>query len=198
MKKVLVAPLDWGLGHATRCIPIIRELLKRHCIVSIAGSGESLQLLKKEFPALTFFEIEPYAPVYPKTRFGMAWKMASQLPKFLSAIKKEHKQIEELVSLHDFQLIIADNRYGCWSEKIPSIFITHQSNILMPKRFGWLAGLVKVLNSRFISRFQQCWIPDFPDGNNLTGQLNTLQNSKKGKYKFIGPLSRFEASKRKI
>ncbi|MBU3745270.1 MAG: glycosyl transferase family 28, partial [Sediminibacterium sp.] len=25
--KVLVAPLDWGLGHATRCIPIIAALL---------------------------------------------------------------------------------------------------------------------------------------------------------------------------
>lgn len=197
MKKVLVAPLDWGLGHATRCIPIIRELLRRRCSVSIAGSGESLELLKKEFSALTFYNLEPYAPVYPKTRSAMVWKMASQLPKFFLTIRKEHKQIEELVIQHKFDLIIADNRYGCWSANIPSVFITHQSNILMPKRFGWLAPVVRALNKKFISNFQQCWIPDFPDGNNLTGRLNKYKNFNTDRFKFIGPLSRFEASKRK-
>src|SRR5688572_30825738 len=131
MKKVLVAPLDWGLGHATRCIPLVSELLKRKCNVSIAGSGESLQLLKKEFPTLALYELEPYAPVYPKSKRGMVWKMASQIPKFYFAIKKEHEQIEHLVAQHQFELIISDNRYGCWSERIQSIFITHQSNILM-------------------------------------------------------------------
>src|SRR5262245_7066609 len=106
MKNVLVAPLDWGLGHATRCIPIIRELLKRECKVSIAGSGESLALLKKEFPQQAFFDLEPYAPEYSKTKRGMVWKMVSQLPKFYLTIRKEHEQVEKLITENKFDLII--------------------------------------------------------------------------------------------
>jgi uncharacterized protein (TIGR00661 family) len=197
MKNVLVAPLDWGLGHATRCVPVIRELLKRKCNVSIAGSGDSLELLRKEFPFLKFFELIGYNPVYPLTRSGMVWKMASQLPKFFLTIRKEHEQIEQIVIDNSIDLIISDNRYGCWSANRTSIFITHQSSILMPKRFGLLAPLVRRFNRKFMSRFEQCWVPDFSGGNNLTGQLNSYARKRMNIFKFIGPLSRFEASKRK-
>ncbi len=36
---MLVAPLDWGLGHATRCIPIINELIQQGAQVIVAASG---------------------------------------------------------------------------------------------------------------------------------------------------------------
>jgi uncharacterized protein (TIGR00661 family) len=197
MKNVLVAPLDWGLGHATRCIPIIRELLKRGCKVSIAGTGDSLSLLTKEFPRLLFFELEPYAPVYPKTKSGMVWKMVSQIPKFYLAIKKEHEQIEKIIAENKFDLIISDNRYGCWSKQAKSVFVTHQSNIMMPKRFGWLAPLVRFQNRKLIRKFNYCWVPDFPGGISLTGDLNKFTSNEKKFFKFIGPLSRFKASKKK-
>ena len=54
MKRVLVAPLDWGLGHATRCIPIIRALHNFGCEEILAGSGASLALLKQECPQIKF------------------------------------------------------------------------------------------------------------------------------------------------
>lgn len=192
MKNILIAPLDWGLGHATRCIPIIRELLNRNCNVFIAGSGASLQLLRNEFPTLKFFQIEPYNPEYPSGRGWMVWKMASQVPKFLFTIKKEHKQVEKIIGENKIDLIISDNRYGCWSEKIRSVFITHQSNILMPKRFGLLARFIRYTNERYIRKFTECWIPDFPDGNSLTGQLNSF--ARENDFKFIGPISRFVRS----
>lgn len=190
MKNVLVAPLDWGLGHATRCIPIIRELLKRHCNVSIAGSGNSLELLRTEFPALPFYSLAPYNPEYPSAGVGMVWKMTTQIPKFFRTIKTEHKQIETIVADKKIEVIISDNRYGCWSEKIPSVFITHQSNILMPKRFGLLAGMIRRMNDNYVRKFTECWVPDFRDGNNLTGQLNAFARENQ-RYKFIGPMSRF-------
>lgn len=197
MKHVLVTPLDWGLGHATRCIPVIRELLKRNCEVSIAGSGESLDLLRKEFGFLKFYELTPYNPVYPLSRSGMVWKMVSQLPKFFITIKKEHEQIEQLVLELKIDLIISDNRYGCWSLQAPSVFVTHQSSILMPKRFGLLAPVVRRFNRKFMNRFDQCWVPDFAGGNNLTGNLNNYARRRLHAFKFIGPLSRFEVPKRK-
>ena len=49
-KSILVAPLNWGLGHATRCIPIIKALQQNNYIPIIASDGIALALLKKEFP----------------------------------------------------------------------------------------------------------------------------------------------------
>ena len=138
----MVTPLDWGLGHATRCIPIIQELLNRGCTVLIAGSGDSLLLLKNEFPHLTFFTLSAYSPVYSRTQ-SMIWKMVSQLPKFADVIRKEHQQIEALIEDHKIDFVISDNRYGCWSSKIPSVFITHQLNILMPKSLKWVEPLIR-------------------------------------------------------
>ncbi len=133
MKKVLITPLDWGLGHATRCIPIIHELLKRGCTVLVAGSGDSLLLLKNEFPDLTFFALSAYSPVYSKSQ-SMVWKIVSQIPKFVEVIRKEHQQIQALIREgHKIDFIISDNRYGCWSAKDPvSLHDTSELNILMP------------------------------------------------------------------
>src|SRR5262245_52446649 len=142
MKNVLITPLDWGLGHATRCIPIINELLNKNCSVVIGGSGEALELLKIEFPHLAFVSLPAYRPVYPSLG-SMVWNMLTQLPKFLSTIKKEHDVIEQLVRSSKIDLIISDNRYGCWSSAVPSIFITHQTNILLPKKFKWLSKVVR-------------------------------------------------------
>src|SRR5688572_21017678 len=96
MKKILVAPLDWGLGHATRCIPIIRQLLLRQCSVYIAGSGDALALLKNEFPDLPSFMLPAYRPVYSSKK-NMMWKMAMQLGKFIKVIKYEHQQVEKII-----------------------------------------------------------------------------------------------------
>ncbi len=191
MKRVLVAPLDWGLGHATRCIPLIRTLIQRQCIVFVAGSGASLELLKQEFPSLTFFSITGYAPHYP-SKGSMVLSMASQLPKFYRTINKEHQEIEKLIDEYHIQYIISDNRYGCWTKKIPSVFITHQSNILMPKRFGWLASVVKRMNEEFMRKFSVCWVPDFPDGG-LSGELLAFGKTNHDiSVEFIGSLSRFK------
>src|SRR3954465_14739858 len=96
MKRILVAPLDWGLGHATRCIPIIRELLLQKSEVFIAGSGRSLALLKKEFPLVQCFDLPAYDPQYPLSG-SMVWEMLKQLPHFIKVIKSEHVLLESII-----------------------------------------------------------------------------------------------------
>jgi uncharacterized protein (TIGR00661 family) len=189
MKNILVTPLDWGLGHATRCIPIINELLKRNCNVLIGGCGDSLELLKNEFPALGFFSLPAYRPVYPSSG-SMVLKMLTQLPKFFTTIRQEHVAVEDLIKEHKIDLVISDNRYGCWSHNIPSVFITHQTNILLPERFNWMAATVRNLNSSLIRNFSVCWIPDYPDGRSLAGKLRSLSKVRLGPIKYVGPLSR--------
>ena len=38
-RRVLIAPLNWGIGHATRCIPIIKRLLEAGKEVIVAADG---------------------------------------------------------------------------------------------------------------------------------------------------------------
>lgn len=189
MKRVLIAPLDWGLGHATRCIPVIKELISRNCDVILAGSGDSLQLLRNEFPGLRSLPLPGYQPVYP-TAGSMVWKMARQLPKFIDVIKTEHRQLEHFIQVNNVELVLSDNRFGCWSRQIPSVFMTHQRNILMPDGFRWLANAVNRFNHAMIERFTYCWIPDCPGTSSLAGIL-TAGVSGERQPRYIGTLSRF-------
>jgi uncharacterized protein (TIGR00661 family) len=128
----------------------------------------------------------------------MVWSMLKQLPKFLSTIKKEHAAIEQIVKSSRIDLIVSDNRYGCWSSAVPSVFITHQMNILLPPKFKWLEKIVRKLNVSQIKNFSTCWIPDYPDGRNLSGKLMSLgRNAHLINVKYIGALSRFAKEKAK-
>ena len=98
--RVLVAPLNWGLGHATRCIPIIRELLQQGTEVVIAADGHPLALLQQEFPQLTFITLPGYAIRYPANG-SMALAMLLQLPKIVRKIKEEHKALSEIIDKYD-------------------------------------------------------------------------------------------------
>lgn len=189
-KHILVAVLDWGLGHATRSIVIINALLERGCRVSIAGNGQSLELLKQEYPHLNFYELEPYNVSYSNARPFML-NILLQLPKFLRAIKSEHQQIEELISKYKFDILISDNRYGCWSSVKPSILITHQLNLQMPDYLIWVSGLVNYFNHRQLKKFTTLWVPDFTSSP-ITGRLSVSRNLN---VRFIGMLSRFKPQK---
>jgi uncharacterized protein (TIGR00661 family) len=194
MKRILVAPLDWGLGHATRCIPIIRELLSHGCEVFVAGSGDSLLLLKQEFSNLSFFQLTGYDPIYPANT-NMVRKMALQLPKFIRTIKKEHREVAVLVEKLKIDIVISDNRYGCWSSKVPSVFVTHQVNILMPKGYRWLEKIVNAVQKWMMKKFTWCWVPDYEDvEQSLAGKLSRSDKRDMQGITYVGPLSRFVKS----
>ncbi len=178
--------MDWGLGHATRCIPIINEFLQRGCEVQIASSGSALVLLQQEFPKLKFHELASYKANY-SDKISFMMKIIFQMPKFLLTIQKEHRQIERVVRNESIDLLISDNRYGCWSSTVPSVLITHQINILMSSSWKWLEGTINYGNHRQISKFTQCWIPDFPNG--ITGKMTQPILPK---TKFVGMLTRFQ------
>lgn len=191
--KILVAVLDWGLGHASRSTVVVRALLEQQHEVVLGGSGDSLQLLQKEFPHLLSVTLPAYNPQYPAVG-SMVWKMLQQLPHFMKTIRNEHQVVHQHVQQLNIDCIISDNRYGCFHEKVKSIFITHQSNILMPKRFGWLSPAVRFVNERLMNHFDCCWIPDYPEGDSLAGVLVEFGNANKSRVKYIGALSRFSLS----
>lgn len=193
MKNVLVAPLDWGLGHATRCIPIIRKLLEREVSVIIAGSGRSYELLKKEFPDLTFVNLPGYNITYPRTGF-IAGMMLSQMPKLFYRVLFEHIRLKKIVRRYGIKAVISDNRFGLWHSGIATVYMTHQILIRMP---GWTRHLEPVLSAvhkGVIKKYDECWIPDSDGEPNLSGDLAHKYSSPGNSY-FIGPLSRFQLLK---
>ena len=189
--RILISPLNWGLGHATRCIPLVNAFLARDFEVFLASDGRAYQLLQKEFPDLQIFEIPGYNITY-KTN-NMMFNMAAQLPKIISAIYKEHKAVEKLVKEHDINILLSDNRYGCYSSLAKNIFLTHQFNIKIPlKPFEMM---ISYLNQKMIDRFDACWIPDFEGSTNLAGSLS--QGVQSDKVHYIGALSRMTKLKAK-
>jgi uncharacterized protein (TIGR00661 family) len=162
--------------------------------VFIAGNGDSLALLKNEFPLLTYFNLPGYNPVY-SSGGSIVMKLALQIPKFMAVVSEEHHIVESVIQANNIDLIISDNRYGCWSANVPSIFITHQLEIQIPRAFRWLSGPVRYINSYLIGKFTTCWVPDFPDQEtNLSGALSAVDKMKIRRLVYIGPLSRFNVT----
>ena len=190
-KNILVSPLNWGIGHATRCIPIIKKLQEHNFNVIIASSGRSLDLLIQEFPNLDFIKINDYNIKYYSS-LPMIISMLIQIPKILFNIQKENNQLKAIINDFKIDGIISDNRYGMYSNDIPSVFITHQLEIQTPI----FKNLIKKINNKLINRFSECWIPDF-EINGIAGKLSRLTNTTKN-YKYIGPLSRFVNKKSEI
>ena len=129
-KQILVAPLNWGLGHATRCIPIINALIANGFQPLVASDGNALSHLKKEFPQLKLIELPSYNITYSKKGSGLKFKLLKDAPKILKAIKAENKIVQGLVTSKAIDGIISDNRFGVYNKHIPSVFLTHQLNVL--------------------------------------------------------------------
>ncbi len=185
-KRILVAPLDWGLGHATRCIPVIKELQRLGAEVLIGTSDKALALLRQEFPELPYVEMPSYKVDYPRNG-NMTFHMLRLAPRIRNAIKKEHKALDRYIREYGVHGVISDNRLGLYNKKIPTVLITHQLYIRTP-RFSRAADRI---NRHYISRFDQCWVPDVADVHeNLSGALSHGKDLPKG-LTFIGPLSRF-------
>lgn len=188
-KNILVAPLNWGLGHATRCIPIIEALIERNFNVILASDGNALLLLQKEFPKLESLKLPAYNVFYSKTGNGFKWKILFQLPKIAYAIYKEHLFLQQLKRNYKIDGIISDNRLGLFGSKVPSVFITHQLTLLT----GSTTWFSSKIHGFFIKKFDACWIPDFAGDPNLSGDLGRSKMNFKSTI-YMGPLSRFKKS----
>lgn len=188
-KRILVAPLNWGLGHATRCVPIITSLIEHGYTPILGSDGDALHLLKKEFPELEAYNLPSYKIKYAKKGKHFKMKMLWDSPKMLKAIHKEKKETKKLVKELQIDAIISDNRLGVYYKKIPCIFITHQLNVLT----GSTTWMTTKLHQNIIKKFDECWVPDVEEQPNLSGKLGHLKNSKLN-LKYIGPLSRLKKS----
>jgi uncharacterized protein (TIGR00661 family) len=187
--RILVAPLDWGLGHATRCIPIIYELLQLNCDVWIAAEGAQETLLRQEFPQLPFLALSGYRVKYGRSVTGTLLNIFIQSRKISRAINHENKWLKKAARENQFDAIISDNRYGLYHAVIPTIFITHQLTIKSP--WGkWTERWLQKRNYAYINRFTECWVPDAAGDINLAGELSHPLKKPAVPVQYTGILSR--------
>jgi uncharacterized protein (TIGR00661 family) len=187
--RILVAPLDWGLGHATRCIPVIRTLLTNGATVLLAGEGKAETLLRTEFPELLFLNLPGYRIRYGKSAVGTFTALVQQVPKLLRTIAFETSWLDAAVAEHRIDAVISDNRYGLHHPRIPSIFITHQLLVKTPLRRT--DTLLQTQIYRYINQFTACWVPDVAEAPGFAGALSHPEKKPAIPVTYTGPLSRF-------
>lgn len=195
-KNILICPLDWGLGHATRLVPIIDLFIKKGATVFIGADNRPLAYLKQRFPELRFIRFPGFVPKYPANG-SMALAMLKSYPEMVSESKKAHTLLQKLIRKNDIDIVISDNRYELSSKLAYTVFITHQLNIQTPGiSFVGKPFINKKINS-YIRKFDELWIPDFNEEPSLSGRLSHTSKMPISNFHFVGPLSRFSLVKPK-
>ncbi len=187
--KVLFGICSWGLGHATRDIPLIRRMLEEGHNLTLVGRGRSLYLLREEFGKdCSYLEIPDYSSPYSEKKFHVS-KFVGYIPVYIEEIIQEHNRIRKLVRGRGYERIVSDNRFGIYDKEIPSYFISHQLRFIVPGRVRLLERATEGFNYSFKKSFCKFLIPDYKD-NPLSGDLShNLKFFKDGKIEYLGIIS---------
>lgn len=190
-KNILVCPLDWGLGHASRMVVIIDMLIADGANVIIGADNSPLKFLKQRFENCEFVALPGFEAKYPKGR-AMALKMALQFPEMKRQAKKANILLQKIIRDKKIDIVISDNRYELYSSKVYSILLTHQLNIRTVGLQKLFAPFIKSQLNNYIKKYDELWIPDFEIPPWLSGNLSHGKKIPIDNYFFIGPLSRFK------
>ncbi len=191
--RVFIAPLNWGLGHASRCVPLVRQYLANGDEVVLGGDGDSdsLLLLRHHFPNLRVLPLAPLRLTYSSGN-SQVGAMLRAIPRLIRFSIRDHRLLRRYLVQEHFDLVISDNRFGLFSNRTKCVYITHQLRILLPRPWQWLQPLAHRLHARIYHRFAEVWVPDFAD-NGLSGILSHHLPADPH-IRYIGPLSRFSSS----
>ncbi len=189
--KILVAPLDWGLGHATRCVPVIREFIRQGAEVELAVVRANASLLREIFPELRQRLAPSYNIVYPKHGYNMGLWLLKNSSHMNAVMRYERRYADEMVARHGYDVLLSDNRFGFYSKNAYNIYMTHQRRIAFPKAFSAFERVGEIWHGKIMSRFDQVWVPDLEEAPGYAGNLSHVADRSR-KARFVGALSRFD------
>jgi uncharacterized protein (TIGR00661 family) len=191
--RILISPLNWGLGHASRLIPLIRSYRSRGYKIFLGGNGPSLEMLMKEFPDLEIVSI-PFTEIKYSPGINQIVHFIFALYRYSFALRREHKILNTIIREKKIDVVISDNRLGLYTKKAKCIILTHQVWLQMPKGWNLLRIMANHVNHLFIRKFDECWIVDTDKPPNLAGELShpPLEGIT---VRYIGPISRFAGNK---
>jgi uncharacterized protein (TIGR00661 family) len=187
-KNILFGVLNWGLGHATRMVPLINQAIKSGNSVVICSNGIALSWLKHYYPHLVFIDLNTAEIRYGTNKLQTFFKLFSLYFGYSKLVNSERKYVCEFIKKYNIDLIISDNRPGVYSAEVYSIYITHQLYVKAP--FG-LSNLASKIHASFYKPFNTIWVPDFESNiKSLAGELSRNYFND-NRVMYIGPLSRF-------
>lgn len=178
------------MGHATRDISIIKELLNYDFEIVIGVTKNNIAIFEIEFPNLRTIFLPEYNIKYSKRNSQILIILLS-IPRILLSILRENIRIKKINKNEKFDIIISDNRFGLRNKKAYNIYITHQLFIKVPEKVKFTEKIINRINKLFINKFDELWIPDFENNENLSGELTHINQIHKNQH-FIGVLSRFD------
>jgi hypothetical protein len=188
-KNILICPLEWGLGHAARMIPVAKRLQELGNNIFIGSGKTHIALFQSEMEGVTFLDFSGFRPGYSRY-FPQYLIMLLKTPLLLYHIINEHFRLNRIIKEHQIDIVISDNRFGLWNRKTTSVYVTHMPRIPMPKPFRQLEFIGVLLHRIIIRQYSICLIPDLPGDLNLSGRLShgvRLPDN----VRFSGILSRF-------
>jgi spore coat polysaccharide biosynthesis predicted glycosyltransferase SpsG len=188
-KNILICPLEWGLGHAGRMIPLAKRLQELNHNIFFGSGEEQLSFLKSEVPGATFIYFPGFRINYSRY-FAQYIIILLKSPILLYHIFLEHKTLKRIIRDHSIDIVISDSRIGLWNTGIKTVFVTHQVKIPFPKPFRSLEFIGKQLSDAIIKKYSLCFIPDLEGDLNVSGRLSH-DLSLPSNTRFIGILSRF-------
>jgi len=186
--SICISPLDWGLGHATRCITLIKAFEKLGYQVFVATEGYHEVILREALPNAHFLHLRGYRIRYAKWGFNLPIVLLFQVPKIIYSIIYENNWLKKAQAQYQFDIIISDNRFGFYHKQVPSVFITHQLNLQM--HFAWATRLFQKIQYAWLKKYTACWIPDIEGANNLSGILANPKHKPSIPLWYMGCLSR--------
>lgn len=188
-KTILICPLEWGLGHASRMIPVAAELIERGHKVLFASGTEHLNLIRSELPECELIVFSGFKPRYSKYLPQYIW-LLFKIPSLIYHIFSEHFRLKKIIKKHSIDIIISDNRFGLWNSEITSVYVTHMPRIPFPAGFRFLEPVGILIHRQIIKKYDWLFIPDMPTEPNLSGRLSHgLKLPDNTRY--VGILSRF-------
>jgi len=188
-KRILYAVLDWGLGHATRSIPIIRALRINYELI-IASTGRSLRLLQAEFPELETIDFPDYGIRYSREGHWLLLFLIIQLPLIIFRLCLEKLRTDTIVRAKKIDIIFSDNRYGVYSRKVPCYFMAHQLRYRLSRQLREFEWVSVWFNRLMFKNFNRVFVPDVGGDSNLAGALaHSYEWQGNSKICYIGILS---------
>jgi uncharacterized protein (TIGR00661 family) len=184
-KRILIACNDWGWGHLSRSIAIIRKLLSQNNEIEIACNEAQKKVFLTYFPTIKAHHLDGYNWNFSGSG-KWTMEMLQNAKNLLVTIGKEKLFIEEITKINRYDLILSDHRYGFRSKTIPSIFITHQVHLPVSRISSWVS---QTWHKKQLKAFNSLWIIDTPEST-FAGKLS--ENSFHPTSFYIGVQSRFE------
>jgi spore coat polysaccharide biosynthesis predicted glycosyltransferase SpsG len=187
--NILICPLEWGLGHAARMIPLAVKLRDMNYNVFIGAGHEHLSLFRTEIPGLNYIDFPGFKPGYSKY-LPQYLSLLLKAPVLIYHIISEHSRLKKIINENEIDIVISDNRFGLWNKKIKTAYITHQPRIPFPAALRIFEFIGILLHRAVMKKYSYCFIPDLPGDLNVSGRLSHNVRLP-ANTTFIGILSRF-------